>query len=92
MMGAVAMGLERDLESACRSFVAPTLGGLIEPEAPLVPLYDELFGVYRRLRTDMRPVWRDLARSRETNHEEWSRRPLWEKVQEWFSWILRNQA
>ena len=70
MMGAVATGLERDLESASRSFVKPTLGGLIEPEASLVPLCDELFGVYRRLRTDMRPVWRDLARSRGLMQEE----------------------
>lgn len=61
MIGAVAVGLHADLDESCRLFVEPTLGRVIEPERHLVPLYRDLFAVYRRLRTDMRPVWRDLA-------------------------------
>ncbi len=61
MMGAVALGLHPDLESCCRTFVDPTLGTVIAQNSALVPLYGRLFDVYRRLRADMRPVWRDLA-------------------------------
>ena len=61
MMGAVALGLHPDLKSCCRTFVDPTLGTVIAQNSALVPLYGRLFDVYRRLRADMRPVWRDLA-------------------------------
>ena len=63
MIGAVAIGMHADLEEGCRRFVEPTLGRVIEPDRNLVPLYHDLFAVYRRLRTDMRPVWRDLAKA-----------------------------
>jgi|HigsolmetaAR203D_1030402.scaffolds.fasta_scaffold00009_42 erythritol kinase len=61
MMAAVATGFYPDLAAACRTWVDPTLGATIDPDPPLVRLYDELFGLYRDLRTADRPHWRRLA-------------------------------
>ena len=44
--------------------------------------------VARRLEQDFRE---DLKRSRQVNYEEWKRRSLLEKIQEWFGWLLLNQ-
>ena len=61
MLGALALGHYADLGACCRAFVDPTLGATIAPDTALVPLYGRLFEIYRKLRADMRPIWRDLA-------------------------------
>jgi erythritol kinase len=70
MLATLALGIHPDIESCCRTFVDPTLGRVIEPAPGLVPLYRDLFPVYRRLRTETRPVWRDLARIRAAGTRE----------------------
>lgn len=34
---------------------------------------------------------RNLGASRQISYDECSRRPMWEKLEEWFGWLLRNQ-
>jgi cardiolipin synthase len=44
--------------------------------------------VVARLEEDFQ---RDLSRSREMTYEQWSRRPIWEKMEEWCGWIIQKQ-
>jgi cardiolipin synthase len=44
--------------------------------------------VVARLEEDFQ---RDLSRSREMTYEQWSRRPIWERMQEWCGWIIQKQ-
>lgn len=34
---------------------------------------------------------RDLSQSRAISHDEWKRRPVWDRVQEWFGWLIERQ-
>jgi cardiolipin synthase len=44
--------------------------------------------VAQRLEADFQ---NDLKSSRRMSYEEWKDRPWWEKVQEWFGWLLEYQ-
>ncbi len=34
---------------------------------------------------------RDLAQSKQISYEEWKKRSLWERMQEWFGWLIERQ-
>jgi erythritol kinase len=61
MMATVCLGIEPDMTACCRTWVAPTLGGVIVPERKLAPVYDAQFAIYQSLRDEMRPHWCALA-------------------------------
>lgn len=44
--------------------------------------------VVARLESDFQ---RDLAHARQISYAEWSRRPIWEKLEEWCGWLIQNQ-
>jgi cardiolipin synthase A/B len=33
----------------------------------------------------------DLAQSKLVSYDEWKKRPLWERLQEWFGWLIERQ-
>ena len=64
MMAAVAIGAERDMAAAVRTWVEPTLGDRIMPDPALTSAYDALFPLYQQTRQAMPPIWRGLAAHR----------------------------
>jgi erythritol kinase len=64
MMAAVAIGAERDMAAAVRTWVEPLLGDRIAPDPALTGAYAALFPLYQQTRQAMPPIWRGLAASR----------------------------
>jgi erythritol kinase (D-erythritol 1-phosphate-forming) len=64
MMAAVAIGAERDMAAAVRTWVEPLLGDRIMPDPALTGAYAALFPLYQQTRQAMPPIWRGLAASR----------------------------
>jgi erythritol kinase len=60
MMAAVNLGLYPDLASCAEAWVTPSLGEATPPDPTLVPLYAELFDVYRSIRQAMPSSWARL--------------------------------
>jgi cardiolipin synthase len=38
-----------------------------------------------------RDFFTDITRSREISYDRWRSRPVWERVHEWFGWVLERQ-
>jgi erythritol kinase len=64
MMAAVAIGAERDMAAAVRTWVEPLLGDRIMPDRALASAYAALFPLYQQTRQAMPPIWRGLAACR----------------------------
>jgi erythritol kinase len=64
MMAAVAIGAQRDMAAAVRTWVEPLLGDRIMPDPALAATYTALFPLYQQTRQAMPPIWRGLAASR----------------------------
>ena len=64
MMAAVAIGAQRDMAEAFRTWVASCLGEQIAPDADLADRYERLFPIYVAARQAMPPLWRQLAELR----------------------------
>jgi erythritol kinase len=60
----VAIGAERDMAAAVRTWVEPLLGDRIMPDPDLAAAYTALFPLYQQTRHAMPPIWRGLAASR----------------------------
>jgi erythritol kinase len=61
MMAAVAIGVYPDMNACIAEWTTPLLGQPEQPDAKLVPVYDELFDTYRKARKALAPVWADVA-------------------------------
>ena len=66
MIGALSLGLYRDIGTCAEAWVTPALGPMTRPDEKLARLYDKLFPVYRSLRETMGPAWQAMAQARET--------------------------
>jgi erythritol kinase (D-erythritol 1-phosphate-forming) len=66
MIAAISLGRYSSLSACAESWVAPTLGALIEPDPRHRQFYEQLFPIYRSVREAMPPVWAALAQARET--------------------------
>ncbi|WP_235919095.1 FGGY-family carbohydrate kinase [Aureimonas psammosilenae] len=61
MIAAVQAGLYPNIQAAAEAWVEPLVGPASEPDAALVPTYDEAFALYRELREKLQPCWARLA-------------------------------
>lgn len=61
MIAAVAIGALPEMDTACRLWVEPSLGECIQPDPALRRRYDELYALYRELRSVAPPHWAALA-------------------------------
>ena len=64
MMAAVQQKLYPDMDACAGQWVDPLFGPSTEPDPALERLYDGAFGIYKKTRETMRPVWRDKVANR----------------------------
>ncbi|MEL6235771.1 MAG: FGGY-family carbohydrate kinase [Pseudomonadota bacterium] len=57
MIAAVQQGLFPDIAACRNAWIDPLLQPATAPDPALVPIYDEMFEVYRATRTALAPVW-----------------------------------
>lgn len=60
MMAAVAIGAYPSMARCVETWVTPLLDVLETPPAALVENYQQLFGSYRQLRSELPPIWQQL--------------------------------
>ena len=65
MMASVAIGAAADMAQAFRTWVAPSLGERIAPDAELTRQYERLYHLYVQARQTMPPLWQGLAAARQ---------------------------
>ena len=70
MMAAVATGLYPDMERCIDRWVAPTLGGSLEPDPALERRYDRLFPTYVASREASGPVWHAMQVARDAGSRD----------------------
>jgi erythritol kinase (D-erythritol 1-phosphate-forming) len=60
MMAAVQQKLYPDMASAAAAWVDPMLSPVTSPDAGLVSMFNQTYPLYKRVRQDLRPVWRAM--------------------------------
>lgn len=64
MMAAVQQKLYPDMDACVAEWVTPLLGASTAPDTSLAGRYDGAFGIYRKTRETMRPLWREMVANR----------------------------